>query len=361
MLSLRNGGVIKFCRTGTIRGILLAEDTPLAQSTSSSSLLEVRCSEPRVRVARQQGDASGGGGRGWEIAMDVRLSCSGGRGETIRAAALKVTVPSPLHADPSSATIDVAASGGSVVSVAVRCPEEAARWTCHNTTVRILATHNSGGERRAVTAAVTIPFHALCVAVDGNASAADACAVRLRLGANGARPLPPLASVFGADHGGGAAATDPTRGDRAAFLLPDGSVAHITLEGDVCTLSTDTLGAAWLPLDALMAEAASKQHPGKSMSRGANSSGGDDAAQTFVLKDPLKGPLDFFFAAIDDHFARRHETERCVRELETHALQIRVVQKRLLERFKDRTPAPLDHLDALLEVAYVAPFPPLRV
>lgn len=64
--------------------------------------------------------------------------------------------------------------------------------------------------------------------------------------------------------------------------------------------------------------------------------------------------LDHYFEIVDEHFERRHEVEHYIRHLDKQAQQIRVVQKRLLARFKDKTPAPLDHLDQLLEASFDA-------
>jgi hypothetical protein len=53
---------------------------------------------------------------------------------------------------------------------------------------------------------------------------------------------------------------------------------------------------------------------------------------------------------IDAHFEQRLYINSRRKELESRAHQFRVVEKRLLIRFKDTTPAPLQHLDTLLEV-----------
>lgn len=75
---------------------------------------------------------------------------------------------------------------------------------------------------------------------------------------------------------------------------------------------------------------------------------------TALVRKDLDGPLELFFTDVDTHFDLRHEVEHYVKHLDTQAQQIRVVQKRLLARFKDKTPAPLDHLNQLLEASYDA-------
>lgn len=59
-------------------------------------------------------------------------------------------------------------------------------------------------------------------------------------------------------------------------------------------------------------------------------------------------PLHDYFALMDDHFALRKHLEELRSELTDRTKQYRVIQKRLLVRFKDRNPSPLNHLDYLL-------------
>ena len=51
-------------------------------------------------------------------------------------------------------------------------------------------------------------------------------------------------------------------------------------------------------------------------------------------------------------FQRRQEVERLKKMLEERAAQFRAVQRRLLTRFKDKTPSPLANLDTLLDGTY---------
>eukprot|EP01034_Spumella_vulgaris_P030819 gene30819-38095_t len=73
---------------------------------------------------------------------------------------------------------------------------------------------------------------------------------------------------------------------------------------------------------------------------------------TSVVKcvDPL--PLDEFFAAIQLHFATRLRLNELNLQLDGFAHQYRLVEKRLLVRFKDKNPTPLGGLDALLKETY---------
>jgi Bardet-Biedl syndrome 9 protein len=59
-------------------------------------------------------------------------------------------------------------------------------------------------------------------------------------------------------------------------------------------------------------------------------------------------PLADVFTAIDTHFDARIQLRKASSQLNDTAAQFRVIQKRLLARFKDKNPAPLNQLDQLL-------------
>ncbi|NXL47243.1 PTHB1 protein, partial [Podilymbus podiceps] len=60
-------------------------------------------------------------------------------------------------------------------------------------------------------------------------------------------------------------------------------------------------------------------------------------------------PLQEYFELIDRHFELRLNAEKFQELLSERAIQFRAIERRLLTRFKDKTPAPLQHLDTLLE------------
>lgn len=62
-------------------------------------------------------------------------------------------------------------------------------------------------------------------------------------------------------------------------------------------------------------------------------------------------PLQEYFTIIDQHFDSRLEDKRLTIALEERAKQFRAVQKRLLTKFKDKTPVPLANMDTLLETS----------
>ncbi|CAD7957625.1 unnamed protein product [Amoebophrya sp. A120] len=64
-------------------------------------------------------------------------------------------------------------------------------------------------------------------------------------------------------------------------------------------------------------------------------------------------PLHDYFSVLDDHFSVRRHLASLRTELADRTKQYRVIQKRLLLRYKDRAnPAPLGNLDSLLQLTY---------
>lgn len=63
-------------------------------------------------------------------------------------------------------------------------------------------------------------------------------------------------------------------------------------------------------------------------------------------------PVHELFSEIDAHFMRRKKLHELQAQLVQRATQFRAVQRRLLTKFKDKTPTPLTNLDNLLEGTY---------
>jgi Bardet-Biedl syndrome 9 protein len=76
----------------------------------------------------------------------------------------------------------------------------------------------------------------------------------------------------------------------------------------------------------------------------------DDTPLLITYTEPL--PLQDFYNAIDQHFERRLELRSALSDLNDCAHQFRIIEKRLLVRFKDRNPAPLSQLDSLMHETY---------
>ncbi|KAM4580045.1 protein PTHB1 [Odontesthes bonariensis] len=63
-------------------------------------------------------------------------------------------------------------------------------------------------------------------------------------------------------------------------------------------------------------------------------------------------PLQEYFLSLDHHFQLRVSAQQYQDLLSERAVQFRAIQRRLLTRFKDKTPAPLQNLDTLLDATY---------
>ncbi|XP_071822980.1 protein PTHB1-like isoform X3 [Apostichopus japonicus] len=63
-------------------------------------------------------------------------------------------------------------------------------------------------------------------------------------------------------------------------------------------------------------------------------------------------PLQEYFDLIETHLELRQQADRYKELLDQRAKQFRAIQRRLLTRFKDKTPAPLANLDTLLDGTY---------
>ena len=63
-------------------------------------------------------------------------------------------------------------------------------------------------------------------------------------------------------------------------------------------------------------------------------------------------PIKELFEVVNENFAIRHESKKLRKLLETRTIQFRMIQKRLLNRFKDKNPSPLNNLDFLLNHTY---------
>ena len=64
-------------------------------------------------------------------------------------------------------------------------------------------------------------------------------------------------------------------------------------------------------------------------------------------------PLNELYRVIDEHQAIRCDIQKTRKSLEDRSYQYRVIQKRLLNRFKDKNPSPLNNLDFLLNHTYM--------
>lgn len=77
---------------------------------------------------------------------------------------------------------------------------------------------------------------------------------------------------------------------------------------------------------------------------------GKNKNMKFTFPDSL--PLQDFFMAIDEHYNNRNSVKEKRQTLEQKANEFRVIEKRMLTRFKDRNPTPMNNLDFLMQKCY---------
>lgn len=76
----------------------------------------------------------------------------------------------------------------------------------------------------------------------------------------------------------------------------------------------------------------------------------DGAPLRLSFMGPL--PLQHYFDLIDNHFEQRLNQQKYREILGQRSSQFRVIQRRLLTKYKDKTPSPLANLDTLLDGTY---------
>ena len=126
-------------------------------------------------------------------------------------------------------------------------------------------------------------------------------------------------------------------------------------------IQASTLAALWLLAAELVRRLELAFGPGGSQASpaggergegGGEGGGGGALLPAFAVQygEPL--PLADFFACVDEHFAARCELARANDALNDRSQQFRVVQKRLLSRFKEKNPSPLNQIDVVLKSTY---------
>lgn len=75
-----------------------------------------------------------------------------------------------------------------------------------------------------------------------------------------------------------------------------------------------------------------------------------DSVSAVKCTEPL--PLEAYFTVIQAHFQARQRIAELNAQLNDVAHQYRMVEKRLLVRFKDRNPTPLGGLESLMRETY---------
>lgn len=114
-----------------------------------------------------------------------------------------------------------------------------------------------------------------------------------------------------------------------AFFDGSHATAILGKSGERCRIQASHFHALWL----LTSEFTSRVGP-----------------HNILYDEPL--PLQDFFSVIDSHFEARKSVQSQENDLSKLTEQYTAIQKRLLVRFKDKNPAPLNNLDYLLQLVH---------
>ncbi|KAF1331690.1 Pthb1 protein, partial [Globisporangium splendens] len=117
-------------------------------------------------------------------------------------------------------------------------------------------------------------------------------------------------------------------------------------------IQSNELEALWMVSKELVERLRSvfEGHSRSAESKDSDDSNASSSPLEVFYQEPL--PLADFFGTIDTHFLLRKEKLELSAQLNDRAHQFRVIQKRLLVRYKDRNPAAVNCLDVLLHGTY---------
>ena len=108
-------------------------------------------------------------------------------------------------------------------------------------------------------------------------------------------------------------------------------------------MQSDDLPALW-PLTREIEARLQRMH-----SRAGADNGGDGSLQCSYSASL---PMHEYFSEIEAHFHKRERQKQLCDQLAQRTTQFRSIERRLLARFKDKTPTTLTNLDTLLEGTY---------
>ncbi|GAX83403.1 hypothetical protein CEUSTIGMA_g10828.t1 [Chlamydomonas eustigma] len=120
----------------------------------------------------------------------------------------------------------------------------------------------------------------------------------------------------------------------------------VSKQGGKYRLQSDRLEAIWLTLHELQKRLHAYY---VAADDGALPSDGEGPLR-ITFEDAL--PMDDFFEVVDHHFEIRLRAGDLRKKLEDRAIQFRNIEKRLLMKFKDKNPSPLNQLDFLMDETY---------
>eukprot|EP00899_Mesostigma_viride_P000204 jgi/Mesvir1/10184/Mv16992-RA.1 len=276
--------------------------------------------------------------------VTARLFVSYTGKEVLENVSVSVAVPPPATCSEPLITIPQIAGGRSTPIIVPITIVAGASAVPSSMTVSVVAAYTTGnGEPRSATCSFQLPMVLACTIVQPIKKAT----YKITLDTN--RLPPQLNTLFDE-----VVAESPLAHDRT---IASGNVLSFQFwNGDDCTilvsknagryrLQSSTFEALWLPVQELCTRL---QMYFASVEKGQPVPAEGPFEVTF--QETL--PLQDFFTLVDAHFALRQELRAGSEQLAGLAQQLRSVQKRLLVRFKDRTPTPLNSLDVLLGNTY---------
>uniref|UniRef100_A0A3Q2Y0H1 Bardet-Biedl syndrome 9 n=1 Tax=Hippocampus comes TaxID=109280 RepID=A0A3Q2Y0H1_HIPCM len=177
-----------------------------------------------------------------------------------------------------------------------------------------------------------LPLALVCTATSPSKSSSSSSIFKITVDTN--QPPVDLAAIFPI-----AAQSADNEGNSLAFrFLPGGLVTVLASKTSRYRIQSDAFEDMWLVANELVHRV--DVHFAKQ--------GVDDFKKSF--SGPL--PLKDYFLSVDHHFQLRVSAQKYQDLLSERAAQFRAIQRRLLTRFKDKTPAPLQNLDTLLDATY---------
>jgi len=301
--------------------------------------LQLRAQVPTVL------DGHGGGEFGPSVTARIYMSFLGpGSADEV---AISAAAPPPLEAHVSQSVVSsVRGQAGTPVIVPVTVSVRGPSLPTGNI-ITVTATYlKDGNNPRVASCRFEVPLVLLCSAVPPVKNAA----FKITLETN--RIPPPLPALFedvlAMSPGAAEAVQGATGGNALSFQCHSGECVTVLVSKNAgrYRIQSESFPSMWILADELVRRlTAYYEGPGSSAGGGSG---------PFAVTYPEDIPLPDYFAAIDAHFEARGRVLAVRRALGARAQELRSVQKRVLARFKDKTPAPLGSLNTLLEDTHSA-------
>eukprot|EP00877_Chromochloris_zofingiensis_P007511 jgi/Chrzof1/3012/Cz12g08060.t1 len=270
---------------------------------------------------------------------------------TLQDVSLTITAPSPITvSEPQLVIPEVPSSSArtcepAVVTVVLAAGSSSLPAT---DTVQVVATYrNQAGEPRCASLSMNLPLCLFCQVVPPIKTAEH----KITLGT--IKDPPQLVQIFQdlmvqASPAHAEALSRSQAANVLSFQYYSGQEVTIVVSKNAgrYRIQADCFQAMWLITQELCRRLSSYY----ASSHGKPNQPQDQSALTITFEEQL--PLQEFFDVVEQHFIARLSISKLSEQLEERAQQFRSIQKRLLVRFKDKTPAPLNQLDVVMDETY---------